>query len=54
MHTARFRGEGERLFKDGVLASLRNNRKLTNTILSGFKPVYLTSKAGIITAQLKL
>lgn len=40
MHVARAGGEGEKLFKEGVLRTLNHNKKIKNTIIQTMYPVH--------------
>lgn len=51
MHVAQQGGEAERLFKEGVLPTAKNNNKLRKIILKGMRPVYTATQTGIITGK---
>lgn len=51
MHVARQGGEAERLFKEGVLPTAKNNHKLRRVIFQSMYPVYTATEAGIITGK---
>lgn len=51
MHVARHGGEAERLFKEGVLPTAKNNNKLRRHIFKSMYPVYTTTESGIITGK---
>lgn len=53
MHVARFGGEAEKLFKEGVLRTTNHNRSLRQEIIKNTSPVYTTTKSGIITGKAK-
>ncbi|MGQ3012132.1 MAG: hypothetical protein ACT6QS_00360 [Flavobacteriales bacterium] len=47
LHVARFGPEGEKVFRY-ILRSINHNRKLKREVIDKIKPVYLTTKSGII------
>ena len=51
MQVARYNSDGEKLFKEGVLSTIKKNAKLHRIIFQSTKPVYTTTKAGIITGK---
>ena len=51
MHVARFGGEGEKLFKNGVVPTVKHNKSLERNILKELSPVFLTTPGGIITGK---
>lgn len=48
LHVARFSKQGERLFKDGIIATAKHNNRYRHEVLSTSEPVLLTTPGGII------
>lgn len=51
MHTAIQGGEAERLFKEGVLSTIKHNKRLRKNILHSIHPFFITTDSGIITGK---
>jgi hypothetical protein len=51
MQVARYDEGGERLFKEGVISTVKKNTKLKKTIFQSMKPVHTVTEAGVITGS---